>query len=76
MKAFPSPSGSLLVSPRELFSGRKVDYKRDASAEFGAYAQVFVPTAGKMEPRTEAGIVMLARRYPLLPSYLRYGIGS
>jgi hypothetical protein len=59
MNSFPSPSGPLSVPPRELFSGRKVDYKRDAPAEFGAYAQVVVPSAGKMEPRTEAGLVML-----------------
>ena len=57
--SFPSASSNIGVSPRELFTGRKLDFKRDAPAAFGAYAQVFVPTAGKMESRTEAGLAML-----------------
>ena len=56
---FPSLSGPSAVAPRELFDGRKIDFKRDAPAAFGAYAQVFCPSSSKMEPKTEAGLFML-----------------
>ena len=50
------------LSPRELFSGRRVDGTLDFRAAFGDYAVCTVPnTDNTMTSRTEDCIVMLAR---------------
>ena len=47
-------------SPRELFSGRRVDAKLDFRAGYGEYAQCTVPnTDNTMSARTDDCIVML-----------------
>ena len=56
----PSNSRSDGTSPRELFSGRRVDAKVDFRAGYGEYVQCTVPnTDNTMTARTEDCIVML-----------------
>ena len=56
----PSHSRSDGPSPRELFSGRRIDAKLDFRAGFGDYAVCTVPnTDNSMASRTEDCIVML-----------------
>ena len=56
----PSHSRSEKPSPRELFSGRRVDAKLDFRAGYGEYAQCTVPnTDNTMSARTDDCIVML-----------------
>ena len=55
------------LSPREAFTGRKVNFKRDVTIGFGDYAQVHevsnigTNTRNNMEPRTVGGIALLQR---------------
>jgi hypothetical protein len=48
------------TSPREQFSGRKADAKRDFRCAFGNYVQCTVPeTDNTLKARTEDAVVML-----------------
>ena len=49
------------VSPREMFCGRKLDYKRDLRIGFGVYVQAYNPHVRKnsMEERTDGCISLL-----------------
>ncbi|NBR23750.1 MAG: hypothetical protein EBU08_08270, partial [Micrococcales bacterium] len=40
INSFPTRTMATVASPRELFTGRKLDYRRDCVIEFGQYAQV------------------------------------
>ena len=57
----PSSTRVDRTSPRELFTGRKVDYKRDLRVGFGEYVQAFNTGVQKnsLKPRTEGAIVLL-----------------
>jgi hypothetical protein len=51
------------ISPREAFTGRKIDYKLDLRAAFGDYIQAHVPNVTQqdvkpMNPRTTGAIVV------------------
>jgi hypothetical protein len=47
------------TSPREAFTGRKCDFKRDLRAAFGDYVQCNVPvTSNDMSPRTKGAIAL------------------
>jgi len=49
------------TSPREAFTGRKCDAKRDLRAAFGDYVQATVPeTSNDMTPRTDGAIALHA----------------
>ncbi len=61
---FPKTTALERVSPREMFTGIKLDYHRDLRVTFGAYAQIEVPHAESNDPRaarTEGAISLLPR---------------
>ena len=60
MLANTSDHAQVHVSPRELFYGRKVDYKRDLSHSFGEFVQAYNPTSfiNSMAERTTDGIAL------------------
>jgi hypothetical protein len=56
----PSSVRGWTTSPREMFSGRKADAKRDFRCGFGDYVQCTVPeTDNTLKARTEDTVVML-----------------
>jgi hypothetical protein len=58
------PNKSRVLSPIELFKGRKIDYKRDVRIGFGEYVQALNPNIthrNSMTPRTTDGAM------PLIP---------
>jgi len=57
---FPKTSAAISVAPREMFFGRKVDYKRDCRAAFGDYVQAHEDNAvtNNMQERTVGAIVL------------------
>ena len=54
------PRRSREESPRQMFTGKNLDYVRDLKVSFGAYVQFSVEreTTNGMEPRTHAGIIL------------------
>ena len=59
---FPKTTAYDKTSPREQFTGRKLNYRRDLQATFGEYAQVEIPNIVSNEtrqPRTEGAIALL-----------------
>lgn len=59
---FPKTTSYDKTSPREQFTGRKLNYRRDLKATFGEYAQVEIPNIVSNEtrqPRTEGAIALL-----------------
>jgi hypothetical protein len=62
INSFPRPSSHDPISPREHFTGRKLNYKRDVRVSLGEYAQVIIPNATSndvRQPRTEGAIALL-----------------
>jgi hypothetical protein len=58
----PHKSGFADISPREAFTGRKLDFKRDLRCGFGDYMEVVHPvTDNTMKKRTEPCIALLPR---------------
>ncbi len=59
----PSSLRSDSISPKEAFTGIKLDAKRDLRVGFGDYCQIYIPnqTKNSMEPRTEGGIALLPK---------------
>ena len=56
----PHRGGPHNVSPREAFTGIKVDFKRDLRCGFGEYAECTVPvTDNTMKPRTHSCLSLL-----------------
>lgn len=58
---FPKTTSLNKISPRELFTGRKLNYKRDMRISFGDYAQVSIPNITSndvRQPRTEGAIAL------------------
>ena len=55
---FPKVNSSGGISPRELFTGVRVDYKRDCRLGFGEYVQVSADNdiTDTMQPRTYGAI--------------------
>ena len=53
----PHKAGYINLSPREAFSGRKIDFKRDLRIGFGDYAEIFnINSDNSMASRTSAAI--------------------
>jgi len=54
------PRRSREESPRQMFTGKNLDFGRDLKISFGAYVQFSVEreTTNGMEPRTHAGIIL------------------
>jgi hypothetical protein len=57
---FPQRTREHMISPRELFCGRKLDYSRDCRIEFGEYVQIHEDDMIKnsMKPRTADAIAV------------------
>jgi hypothetical protein len=62
LNSLPKSTMTGKTSPRKLFTGSKIDYKRDLKFGFGDYAQVEVPDVINKNsvrvPRTEGAIAM------------------
>ena len=62
INSFPRPTSNDKISPREHFTGRKLNYSRDFRIAFGEYAQVIIPNIVSndvRQPRTEGAIALL-----------------
>jgi hypothetical protein len=60
---FPTASSVTVTSPRELFTGRKVDFTRDCRLDFGQYVQIAEPeiVTNTMKPRTSDAVALKPR---------------
>jgi hypothetical protein len=59
INCIPSKGGYPGLAPREAFSGRKINFKKDLRVAFGDYAQVFVPNSDNtMRSRTQSAIAL------------------
>ena len=61
VNCMPSRLTACRASPRELFSGLKLDYSKDTRLAFGDYVQVFNKNASvdERKPRTDGAIALL-----------------
>ena len=59
---FPKSKSLDKISPREHFTGRKINYKKDMRVTFGEYAQCAIPniiSRDARQPRTEGAIALI-----------------
>ena len=62
LNIIPVKTNGMYVSPKELLTGRKVNYKRDLRFQFGEYIQATTPNviSNSMQSRTDGDIALLS----------------
>jgi hypothetical protein len=57
---FPKTNSVGSIAPKELFTGIKIDYKRDCKLGFGEYVQVYTENevTNTMQPRIHGALSM------------------
>ena len=53
LNMFPKSNSIAGVAPREIFTGIRVDYKRDCKLEFGEYVQVYAEKTSRTQWKPE-----------------------